>query len=181
MLWPFLLLVCIDLDDSQIQPRRARDSVSVVFAGGTDFAFLFRKTDANVGADESLHVVTCVRRDQSVFDEPDGDSQVGADDQLTLASVAIHAAVDINGDHLCVGCVDLLNGDAVVFTQCTLKPRAQQTIHYHVRPIQTTGRKRCNSGQTVAPLQLSGENSNFLSAKKEIVPNPKILELFWWR
>lgn len=38
---------------------------------------------------------------------------------------------------------------------------------------QTTGRKGCNSGQTVAPLQLSGENSNFLSAKKRKSSKPE--------
>ena len=164
-----------------IQPRRARDGVGVMFADGADFVFLFRKTDANVGADEPLHTVACVWSNKSVFEKADGYSQVGADDQLTLAGVAVHAAVDINADDLPTRCVDGFNGGTIIFTQSTLKAGTQQTIHYHVKPIQTAGRKGCNSGQTVAPLQLSGENSNFLSAKKEIVPNPKILELFWWR
>ena len=100
---------------------------------------------------------------------------------VVFAGGAIHAAVDVNGNDLCVGCVNFFDGGTIVFTQSTLKTGTQQTIHYHDESVQTAGRKGCNSGQTVAPLQLSGENSNFLSAKKEIVPNPKILELFWWR
>ena len=69
--------------------------VSVVFAGGADFVFFFCKTDANVGTDEPLYVVACVRCDQTVFDEADGYSQVGVDDQLAFAGIAVHAAVDI--------------------------------------------------------------------------------------
>jgi hypothetical protein len=59
-------------NNRHIQPAGASNVVSVVFAGGADFVFLFRKTDANVGADELPHVVACVGSNKSVFDEADG-------------------------------------------------------------------------------------------------------------
>ena len=61
----------------------------MVFAGGADFVFLFGKTDADIGADEPFHVVACVRSNKSVFDEANGNGQVGADNQLALTGIAL--------------------------------------------------------------------------------------------